>query len=74
MANDLEELTERRPAFISLLRERTHARLKMGWGKAQVEAEVETTPATMLAIGGMVGVILLAVVPIVSAGGRAKRR
>ena len=53
---------------------RGHASLRFGWGRARFEAEVNVTPTTLLAIGGMVGMILLAVVPIVQAGGRAARR
>ncbi|RYG97003.1 MAG: hypothetical protein EON58_10800 [Alphaproteobacteria bacterium] len=74
MAKELEARTEQGSTFLSLLRERTYAKVRMGWGKAQLEAQVETTPATLIAIGGMVGIILLTVVPIVSAAGRARRR
>jgi hypothetical protein len=50
------------------------ARLRWSWGKASMEVDAEITPTALFAIGGMVGLILLAVVPIVSAGGKAKRR
>jgi hypothetical protein len=39
-----------------------------------MEAEAQITPAGLLAIGGMVGAILLAVAPIVRAAGEARRR
>ena len=58
----------------SALNSRSRASVRFGWGRARFEADVEVTPTTMLAIGGMVGMILLAVVPIVQAGGRAVRR
>ena len=50
------------------------SRIRLAWGKASVDVEAEITPTGLLAIGGMVGLILLAVVPIVSAGGKATRR
>jgi len=56
------------------LNARSRASVRFGWGRARFEADVDVTPTTMLAIGGMVGMILLAVVPIVQAGGRAARR
>lgn len=49
-------------------------RIRFAWGKASMEVEAEITPSGFAAIGGMVGLILLAVVPIVRAGGKAKRR
>ncbi len=56
------------------LNSRSRASVRFGWGSARFEADVDVTPTTMLAVGGMVGMILLAVVPIVQAGGRAARR
>ena len=50
------------------------SRVKLAWGKASIDVEAEITPIGLLAIGGMVGMILLAVVPIVSAGGKTLRR
>jgi hypothetical protein len=50
------------------------ARVRWAWSRASLEVDAEITPAGFLAIGGMVGMILLAVVPIVLAGGRARRR
>ena len=50
------------------------ARLRWAWGRASMEVDADITPTGLLAIGGMVGLILLAVVPVVSAGGKAKRR
>jgi len=50
------------------------ARIRLVWGRATMEAEAQITPAGLLAIGGMVGAILLAVAPIVRAAGEARRR
>ncbi|WP_193336000.1 hypothetical protein [Devosia beringensis] len=50
------------------------ARFRLVWGKASIEADAHITPAGLLAIGGMVGVILLAVAPIVRAAGEARAR
>ena len=46
------------------------ARFRATWGKASLEAEAIITPVGLLAIGGMVGTILLAVLPIVLASAR----
>lgn len=51
-----------------------HARIRLAWGRASLEAEAQVTPAGLLAIGGMVGAILVAVAPIVRAAGEARRR
>ena len=50
------------------------ASVRFNWGKAHFEAAAEITPLVLLAIGGMVGAILLAVAPIVTAAGNARRR
>ena len=42
-------------------------------GRARGRLDVAISPAGLLAIGGLVGVILLGVVPIVRAAGKAKR-
>lgn len=52
----------------------SRASVRFFWGRARFEADVDVTPGTFLAIGGMVGMILLAVAPIVLAGGQARRR
>ena len=49
------------------------ATIRLGWRTTRFEAEAEITPLGLLAIGGMVGAILLAVAPIVTAVGRARR-
>ena len=50
------------------------ATIRLGWRSTRFEADAEITPLGLLAIGGMVGAILLAVAPIVTAAGRARRR
>jgi|GEM_PF-1535325 hypothetical protein len=50
------------------------ARTRIVWGGASFEAEAQITPTGLLAVGAMVGVILLAVAPIVRAAGRARAR
>lgn len=50
------------------------ARIRLVWGKASLEADAHITPTGLLAIGGMVGMILLAVAPIVRAAGEARAR
>ena len=50
------------------------ASVRLGWGSARYEAEVEISPLGLLAIGGMVGAILLAVAPIVTAAKQGTRR
>lgn len=50
------------------------ASVRLSWGSARYEADAEITPLGLLAIGGMVGAILLAVAPIVTAAGRARKR
>ena len=51
------------------------ASYRLAWGSLHLEAdaEVHVTPRTLLAIGGMVGMILLGVVPIVAASRRRQR-
>ncbi len=56
------------------LNEIGRARARFMWGKASIEADVHITPVGLMAIGGMVGTILLAVAPIVRAAGEARRR
>ena len=43
-------------------------------GRVRFDARAQITPTGLLAIGGMVGAILLAVAPIVREGVRARRR
>jgi hypothetical protein len=69
MSNDDDELVPVRPASRHLAR----AQMRVTWGKASLEADARITPTGLLAIGGMVGIILLAVAPIVRAAGQAKR-
>ena len=51
-----------------------HSRVRMVWGKASFEAEANITPLALLAVGGMVGMILLALAPVVRATDRPRRR
>lgn len=53
---------------------RSRAAVRFAWGRARFEADVDFTPATLVAIGGMVGLILLSVAPIITAAGKARRR
>ena len=53
---------------------RTRAAVRFAWGRARFEADVDVTPATLVAVGGMVGLILLGVAPIITAAGKARRR
>lgn len=46
------------------------ASVRVAVGNARFQADAELTPAGLLAIGGMVALILSAVVPIVRAGCR----
>ncbi|MDB5612643.1 MAG: hypothetical protein JWQ22_296 [Devosia sp.] len=48
------------------------ASVRFTWRSAHFQADAEITPVGLLAIGGMVGAILLAVAPIVAAA-RVKR-
>jgi hypothetical protein len=43
------------------------ASVRLSWGNARFQADAEISPLGLLAIGGIVGVILLAVAPIVRA-------
>ena len=48
------------------------ASIRIGWRSARFQADAKITPLGLLAIGGMVGAILLAAAPIISAA--QKRR
>ena len=50
------------------------ARIRLVWGKATLEADAHITPAALLAVGGMVGMILLGSAAIVRAAGDARAR
>lgn len=49
------------------------ASFRLAWRNTHIQAEAEITPLGLLAIGGMVGAILLAVAPIVSAARSGRR-
>ena len=49
-------------------------RIRLVWGSASLEADAHITPAGLLAIGGMVGAILLAAAPLVRAATEARAR
>ncbi|HEY8575992.1 MAG TPA: hypothetical protein VIL88_06605 [Devosia sp.] len=49
------------------------ASFRLAWRNSQIQANAEITPLGLLAIGGMVGAILLAVAPIVSAARSGRR-
>jgi hypothetical protein len=55
------------PRITDTLTEPQTARARMRAGRFEAEAGLTMTPAGLLAIGGMVAAILLAVVPIVRA-------
>lgn len=67
------DLTEHHMAGDTNANSPAGSRLRLAWGKASLDLDAEITPTGFLAIGGMVGLILVAVVPIVLAGGRARR-
>ena len=50
-----------------------NGRIRWAWGRASVEIDAQITPTGLLAVGSMVGLILLAVAPIVVAGGKAAK-
>lgn len=50
------------------------ASVRMSLGNARFQADAEITPIGLLAIGGMVGGILLALAPVVSAATSKRRR
>lgn len=49
------------------------ASIRFAFRRARMRADAEITPLGLLAIGGMVGAILLAVPPIITAAGRTRR-
>ena len=50
------------------------ASVRFSLGSSHFQADAEITPLGLLAIGGMVGAILLAAASVVRAGARARRR
>lgn len=50
------------------------ASVRMSFGNSRFQADSEITPVGLLAIGGMVGVILLALAPVVSAAANSRLR
>lgn len=50
------------------------ARIRLVWGKTTLEADAQITPAGLLAVGGLVGMILLATAPLVRAASQARVR
>jgi hypothetical protein len=47
---------------------------RLAWGRVRIEADTEISPLGLVAVGAMVGMILLAAVPVVTAAGQALRR
>ena len=59
----------------ALLAEPQTARLRLRVGRrGAVRAQVTVTPAGLLAVGGLVVAVLLSVVPVVHAAGKARAR
>jgi hypothetical protein len=50
-----------------------YSRVRFAWGKASFEAEAQIGPKGLLAVGGMVGAILLASAAIVRENRRPRR-
>ena len=63
----------KQPVAEARLNQPARAAFRFSWGRANFKAEAQITPMGLLAIGGMVGAILLAVAPIVREGGKARR-
>ncbi|WP_231028642.1 hypothetical protein [Sphingomonas sp. IC-56] len=60
---------------LSILGAPQRAALRLRWGeRSEANAEVEVTPAGLLSIGGLVGMILLGSAVIVRAAGQARAR
>ena len=71
-AVELASSGESLPAFRELNRP-ARASLRIGVGSFRLQAEAEITPMGLLAIAGLVGTIMLAVAPIVTAAAKASR-
>lgn len=74
---DVESQMSGSPAPVTALEQANRparASVRLSWGSSRFQADAEITPLGLLAVGGMAGAIILAVAPIVRAGGRARRR
>ena len=59
---------------VSSIHRAARASVRLSVGTAKFQADAEITPVALLAIGGMVGAILLATAHIVTAAGNVRRR